>query len=207
MASLRKYLLAGIVALAPFLVTVALINWLIELSDKSVAMLPPAYRPEVLFGIDIPGLGIFLALLFIIVIGVVTTHFIGKHLMRLIDRIMGRIPLVRTIYKATRQLLEATLSDSSKAFEEVVMVPFPDKGTMVIGFVTGEMTLPTDDSNNTRISVFVPSTPVPTTGWLLFVEASEIIHLDMSVEEGMKLVLSGGTLPAENSDKSELSNR
>lgn len=206
MASLRKYLLAGVVALAPFLVTVALINWLIELSDKAVAMLPPEYRPEVLFGIDIPGLGIILALLLIIVIGMLTTHFIGKHLMRLIDRIMGRIPLVRTIYKATRQLLEATLSDSSKAFEKVVMIPFPDRSTMVVGFVTGEMAVSMHGSDETRVSVFVPSTPVPTTGWLLFVEASEIVPLDMSVEEGMKLVLSGGTLPAKNREKREEQN-
>ena len=201
MAALRKYLLAGIVALAPLLVTVALINWLIELSDAAVAMLPEAYRPETLLGMDVPGLGILLAVLFIIIIGMVTTHFVGNQLMRLVNRIMERIPLVRTIYKATRQLFEATLSDSSKAFESVVMVPFPDRATMVVGFVTGEMTVAMHGSEQARISVFVPSTPVPTTGWLLFVEASEVVRLDMSVEEGMKLVLSGGTLPALNSEK------
>jgi len=200
-AALRKYLLAGIVALAPLLVTVALINWLIELSDAAVAMLPEAYRPETLLGMDVPGLGILLAVLFIIIIGMVTTHFVGNQLMRLVNRIMERIPLVRTIYKATRQLFEATLSDSSKAFESVVMVPFPDRATMVVGFVTGEMTVAMHGSEQARISVFVPSTPVPTTGWLLFVEASEVVRLDMSVEEGMKLVLSGGTLPALNSEK------
>ena len=201
MAALRKYLLAGIVALAPLLVTVALINWLIELSDTAVAMLPEAYRPETLLGMDVPGLGILLAVLFIIIIGMVTTHFVGNQLMRLVNRIMERIPLVRTIYKATRQLFAATLSDSSKAFESVVMVPFPDRATMVVGFVTGEMTVAMHGSEQARISVFVPSTPVPTTGWLLFVEASEVVRLDMSVEEGMKLVLSGGTLPALNSEK------
>ena len=201
MAALRKYLLAGIVALAPILVTVALINWLIELSDTAVAMLPEAYRPETLFGMDVPGLGILLAVLFIIIIGMVTTHFVGNQLMRLVNRVMERIPLVRTIYKATRQLFEATLSDSSKAFESVVMVPFPDRSTMVIGFVTGEMTVAMHGSEQVRISVFVPSTPVPTTGWLLFVDLSEVVRLDMSVEEGMKLVLSGGTLPAVKSEK------
>lgn len=196
MASLRRYLLAGVVALAPFLVTVALINWLVDLSDKGLKLLPPEYQPEQLFGIAIPGLGIVLALLFILLIGMITTHFVGRHLMRLIDRIMERIPLVRTIYKATRQLLEATLSDSSKAFEKVVMVPFPGSTTMVVGFVTGEMAVSVHDSDQLRISVFIPSTPVPTTGWLLFVEESEVTYLDMSIEEGMKLVLSGGTLPA-----------
>lgn len=201
MAALRKYLLAGIVALAPLLVTVALINWLIELSDAAIALLPLQYRPEALIGIDIPGLGVVLALLFIIIIGMVTTHFIGNQLMRWIDRVMERIPLVRTIYKATRQLFEATLSDSSRAFERVVMVPFPDRATLVIGFVTGEMDVAMHGVREQRLSVFVPSTPMPTTGWLLFVDAAEIVALEMSVEEGMKLVLSGGTLPAANREE------
>ncbi|MDQ6982654.1 MAG: DUF502 domain-containing protein [Mariprofundus sp.] len=196
MMALRKYLLAGIVALAPILVVAALVNWLISLSDQAVALMPPAYRPEMLLGIDIPGLGIILALLFIIIIGALTTHFIGGHLMRLIDRIMERIPLVRSVYKATRQLLEAIFGDSSNAFKEVVMVPFPHKGSMVMGFVTGESPLQHADGGEPSVSVFVPSTPLPTTGWLLFVEASELKHLDISVEEGMKMILSGGAVPA-----------
>jgi len=196
MIALRKYLLAGIVALAPILVVAALVNWLISISDQAVALMPPVYRPEVLLGIDIPGLGIILALLFIISIGALTTHFLGRHLMRLIDRVMERIPLVRTVYKATRQLLEAIFGDSSNAFKEVVMVPFPHKGSMVMGFVTGESPLQVSDGGEPCVSVFVPSTPLPTTGWLLFVEACELKHLDISVEEGMKLILSGGAVPA-----------
>jgi len=196
MIALRKYLLAGIVALAPILVVAALVNWLISLSDKAVALMPVAYRPEVLIGIDIPGLGIILALLFIIIIGALTTHIIGSHLMRLIDRVMERIPLVRTVYKATRQLLEAIFGDSSNAFKEVVMVPFPHKGSMVMGFVTGESPLQVVDGGGTSVSVFVPSTPLPTTGWLLFVDSCELKHLDISVEEGMKLILSGGAVSA-----------
>jgi len=196
MTALRKYLLAGIVALAPILVVAGLVNWLISVSDKAVALMPVAYRPEVLLGIDIPGLGIILALLFIIIIGALTTHIIGSHLMRLIDRIMERIPLVRTVYKATRQLLEAIFGDSSNAFKEVVMVPFPHKGSMVMGFVTGESPLQASGGGEPSVSVFVPSTPLPTTGWLLFVDPGELKHLDISVEEGMKLILSGGAVPA-----------
>ncbi len=203
MVSLRKYLLAGVVALAPLLVTVALINWLIEISDKAVLLLPDEYRPEVLLGIDLPGMGILLALLFIIVVGAVTTHFVGSQLMRLINRIMEYIPLVRTIYKATRQLLEAMFSDQSKAFREVVMVQFPQPGSWVIGFVTGEDAFPSDSKGKLFYSIFIPSTPLPTTGWLLFVDKSEVRHLDISVEEGMKLVLSGGALPPDNKEKVE----
>ena len=201
MAALRRYLFAGIVALTPLLVTIALINWLVELSDHTVALLPLEYRPEVIFGLDIPGLGIIAALLFIIIVGMLTSHFVGRHLVRLVDRVMERIPLVRSVYKAIRQLLEATLSDNSSAFQKVVMVPFPDKTSMVVGFITGEAAIPAPNDSEKRVSVFIPSTPLPTTGWLLFVAPSEVVYLDMSVEEGMKLVLSGGTLPAEGGSK------
>jgi len=200
MAALRKYLFAGVVSLMPLLVVVALIDWLIHLSDKAITLLPPAYRPDVLLGINIPGLGILLSLIFIIIIGALTTHFLGRRLMRLVDQIMERIPLVRSVYTATRQLLEAIFGDSSSAFQEVVMVAFPHPGSMVLGFVTGDApSSPDDDANEEPlISVFVPSAPLPTTGWLLFVRSSDLKHLDMTVEEGMKLVLSGGTVSATN---------
>jgi len=188
-----------VVTLVPLLVVAALINWLIEVSDKTVALLPVGYRPDAWIGMDIPGMGIILALLFIIIIGALTTHFIGRHLMRLVDRVMGRIPLVRNVYNSTRQLLESIFGDGSKAFKEVVMVPFPNQGSLVMGFVTGESPLQVSEGETTRVAVFVPSTPIPTTGWLLFVEASELKHLDISVEEGMKLLLSGGavSIPGE----------
>ncbi|MDQ6998696.1 MAG: DUF502 domain-containing protein [Mariprofundus sp.] len=201
MISLRKYLFAGVVTLVPLLVVAALINWLIEVSDKTVALLPVGYRPDAWIGMDIPGMGIILALLFIIIIGALTTHFIGRHLMRLVDRVMGRIPLVRNVYNATRQLLESIFGDGSKAFKEVVMVPFPNQGSLVMGFVTGESPLQVSEGETTRVAVFVPSTPIPTTGWLLFVEASELKHLDISVEEGMKLLLSGGAVSTPGEKK------
>ncbi len=196
MIALRKYLFAGVVTLVPLLVVVVLINWLIEISDKAVALLPVQFRPDALIGMDIPGLGIILALLFIILVGALTTHFIGRHLMRVVDRVMGRIPLVRNVYNATRQFLESIFGDGSKAFKEVVMVPFPHQDCMVMGFVTGESPLVVGESEATSVSVFVPSTPLPTTGWLLFVKESELKHLDITVEEGMKLLLSGGAVTA-----------
>jgi len=192
---IRKYLFAGVVTLVPLLVIAMLINWLIHMSDKAIALLPTAYQPEILFGINIPGLGIILALVFIIMIGALATHIIGRHVMRIVDQLMGRIPLVRNVYNATRQFLESVLGDGSKAFKEVVMVPFPHQGCMVMGFITGDSPIPSD-SDDERVSVFVPSVPLPTTGWLLFVKTSELQRLDISVEEGMKLLLSGGAVSA-----------
>lgn len=198
MNALKKYLVAGVVALAPLLVTVMLIRWLIGLSVNFSNMLPEAYRPETLLGIDFPGLDVLLAIAFIILIGAITTHFIGSSIIHWVDRIMERIPLIRTIHKATRQLLGAIFGDSSKAFQKVVMVQFPQPGQWVIGFVTGHGPLPGQENSTDHVSVFVPSTPLPTTGWLLFVEESTLRYLDISVEQGMKLVLSGGVLPPES---------
>jgi len=200
MIALRKYLLAGVVAMMPLLVVVALVNWLIGLSDKTLALLPRAYQPEIVFGVNVPGMGILLALLFILLIGALTSHFIGRWMMRMLDQGMARIPLVRTVYKATSQLLEAMFGDNSNAFKEVVMVPFPHPDSMVLGFVTGASPArPDSDSvHGSSVAVFVPSTPLPTTGWLLFVETDKLVHLDMSVEDGMKLVLSGGAVTTPN---------
>jgi len=202
MIALRKYLFAGVITLVPLLAVVALVNWLIEVSNKTMALLPPELHPEELFGIDIPGMGIVLALLFIIIVGALATHFIGRHIMRVVDRVMDQIPLIRNVYNATRQFLDSIFGDGSKAFKDVVMVPFPHKGCMVMGFVTGESPLTSsEESQTSRLSVFVPSTPLPTTGWLLFVEQSELQYLDISVEEGMKLLLSGGAVAAGKDQK------
>ncbi|RMG90629.1 MAG: DUF502 domain-containing protein [Zetaproteobacteria bacterium] len=198
MSRLRRYLMAGVAALAPLLVTVVIINWLVDLSDRAVQMLPPEYRPEALLGFNIPGAGIIVALIVVVLVGAATSHFVGGTVLRLIDRIMGRIPLVRTVHKATRQLLDALLSDTSKAFREVVMVQFPQRGSWVMGFVTGKGRFPEEEGGDRYLAVFIPSTPIPTTGWLLFVRPDEVVHMDMGVEDGMKLVLSGGVLSMED---------
>lgn len=195
MGLLRRYLIAGVVALAPLLVTVLLIEWLIGLSDKAIALLPEPYRPEALLGFSVPGAGVLMALVVILLVGAITTHFIGSRVMHWVDMLMERIPLIRTVHKATRQLLNAIFSESGRAFQEVVMVQFPQQGRWVIGFLTGEGRLPGMAEGDQFVSVFVPSTPIPTTGWLLFVQPSELVRLEISVEEGMKLVLSGGMLP------------
>ncbi|RMH61603.1 MAG: DUF502 domain-containing protein [Zetaproteobacteria bacterium] len=194
MGALRRYLIAGVIALAPLLVTVAIVDWLLKLSDKALALLPAAYQPASWLGMEIPGFGVLLAVVFIIVVGAVTTHVLGRRLMRLFDRLMERIPLIRTVHKTTRQLLGTLFSDSSRAFREVVLVPFPKPGQWAIGFVTGEGHMPAEAGGARCLAVFVPSTPLPTTGWLLFVAPEDLTRMDISVEEGMKLVLSGGVL-------------
>jgi uncharacterized membrane protein len=204
MKSLKRYLIAGVVALTPLLITVMLVRWLIGLSTRISSLLPPAYRPETLLGIDFPGIDILLALLFIILVGAITSHFIGSTIIHWIDRIMERIPLIRTVHKATRQLLGAIFSDSSRAFQKVVLVEFPQPGQWVLAFVTGEGALPGTPDSEHHVSVFVPSTPLPTTGWLIYAEESKLRYIDMSVEQGMKLVLSGGVLPPDEKPRERI---
>lgn len=192
-AALRKYLMAGVAVSAPILITVLVVNWLVDLSDRALNLLPPRFHAEALFGTHIPGLGVILALAALILIGALTTNFIGKRLMLWFDALLAQVPVVRSIYGAVKQLMEAVVGKGGKAFRQVVLVPFPQAGQWTIGFVTGETPLPVP-GNGPKVAVFVATTPNPTSGWLLFVDRKDLIELDMSVEEGMKVVVSGGMI-------------
>jgi len=196
MAALRRYLIAGVIAITPVVVTIMLVSWFIGISDRAIALLPHHLQPDALFGFHIPGLGVLLTLLLVIIVGWLATNFIGSHFMGWIDLLMDRIPIVRSIHSAVKQLMESLLSGSGKAFQRVVLVPFPKDDSWTIGFVTGESTWPTGGEADAELlaSVFVPTTPIPTSGWLLYVPVSRLKPLDISVEEGMKIVLSGGML-------------
>lgn len=197
--ALRRYLMAGLAVSIPVLITFFVMRWLIDLSDRALDLLPPAFHSEALFGVHIPGLGVLIALAALVMVGALTTNFIGKHLMRSFDALLAQVPVVRSIYGATKQLMEAVLGKGGKAFRQVVLVPFPQEGQWTVGFVTGETSLPVP-GEKPKVAVFIATTPNPTSGWLLFVSESDLIPLDMSVEEGMKVVVSGGMInPQENS--------
>jgi len=195
--ALRRYLVAGVVVSTPILITVLVVRWLIDLSDRALELLPPAFHSEALFGVHIPGLGVALALTALVLIGALTTNFIGHRLMRWLDGLLAQVPVIRSVYGAVKQLMEAVLGRGSKAFRQVVLVPFPQEGQWTIGFVTGETTLPVP-GESPKVAVFIATTPNPTSGWLLFVSQSDLIPLDMSVEEGMKVVVSGGMIDPQS---------
>ncbi len=196
---LKRYLMAGLVATVPLVITMMLVSWLVDFAHRALNWLPPHLRPDAWAGVHIPGLDVIVALLCVLaavmLIGALTTNFIGGHVMRWVDALMDRIPIIRSIHSAVRQLLEAMLMGSGKAFREVVLVPFPMQGNWSIGFVTADARLPAAGfADKPMVSVFVPTTPIPTSGWLLYVARADIRPLDMSVEEAMKLVLSGGVI-------------
>lgn len=194
LARLRNYLLAGIIVTAPVLITFFIIWHIVDFFDDTVSQLiPTRYNPETYLPFSLPGLGFLFMLGLLTLIGWFTAGFVGRTVMRAGERILQRMPVVRSIYGTLKQIFETVLAQSSRSFREVVLIEYPRRGLWAIAFVTG----PTrgeirERSPEDLVNVFLPTTPNPTSGFLLFVPARDLVHLDMTIEEGMKLVISGG---------------
>jgi uncharacterized membrane protein len=199
LARLRTYLFAGIVVTAPVSITF-LIVWQILgfLHTTASRLIPARYDPANYLPFGLPGIGIVLMLAVLTFIGWFAAGFVGRSLMRMGERVLDAMPVVRTIYSALKQIFETVLAESSRSFREVVLVEWPRRGAWVIGFVTG----PTRGEIGARfdgafVNVFIPTTPNPTSGFLAFLPERDIIRLDMPVEDGVKLVVSGGIVTPE----------
>jgi uncharacterized membrane protein len=202
MAALRRYLVAGLLVWVPLGVTLLIIAWMVSLIDQTLLLLPENWRPDYLLGIHIPGLGLVLTLGVVIGTGIGITHFFGFHLVGLGERMLARIPVVRGIYGAVKQVTETMFSNSGNSFRKVVLVRFPHPNSWAIGFVTGDGIAAFQQKiGHELINVFVPTTPNPTSGFFVMVPRAEVIELDMPVDEGLKLMLSLGVVqPKEKSD-------
>ena len=190
---LKKYFFAGLLIWLPIWATLVVIRFLIEVLDSSFSLLPKAYRPETLLGIHVPGLGIFLALVVILITGMFVTNVLGRSLVGLWEKLLAKIPIVRTIYNAVKQVLETIFSSSSDSFRQVLLVEYPRKGLWSVAFQTGRVcdevkTKITED----MITIFIPTTPNPTSGFLMLVARAEVIELDMSVDDALKMIISLG---------------
>jgi uncharacterized membrane protein len=200
LARLRTYLFAGIVVTAPVSITFFIVWQVLDLLDRTASgLIPDRYDPANYLPFGIPGVGLLVMLLLLVFIGWFAAGFVGRSLMRAGERVLDRMPVVRSIYGTLKQIFETVLAQSSRSFREVVLLEWPRRGLWVIGFVTG----PTSGEIGSRfdgdfINIFLPTTPNPTSGFLVFVPARDVIHLDMSVEDGIKLVISGGIVaPAQ----------
>jgi uncharacterized membrane protein len=194
-ASIRKYLLAGLVVWLPILVTIVVLRFIIDLLDNTMALIPHAYQPEQLFGINVPGLGVLISLILLLITGIVATNLLGQRLVLWTEAGLDRIPLVRTIYNATKQVIQAVFSSNGQAFRKVLLIQYPREGIWSIAFQTGV----THDEINQHagremLTVFVPTTPVPTSGFLMMVPKADAIELSMSVETALKFVISLGVM-------------
>ena len=193
---LRNYFLAGILVTAPIAITIYVTWGFLKFLDKKITpLIPPNYNPNTYLPVDIPGLGLIIAITFFIVVGWITRNFFGRLLIRISEGIVNRVPVINTIYGAIKQIFETVMASQSDAFKEVVMFEYPRKGIWVLGFVTGQTkgevkTMTQEDT----VNVFVPTTPNPTSGFLLFLPKKDITYMKMSVEEGIKMIVSGGII-------------
>ena len=192
---LRNYFITGIVVLVPIGITLYLTKFFISISSK---LIPEEINPNSYLPFLIPGLEIFLAIIFITLIGYLSLSFIGKKILQLFNDLLNKIPILRTIYSAMGQMAEA-LAPKRKSKKSVVLIEYPRKGTWAVGFATkdnkGEISKKT---NQNLVNVFVPTTPNPTSGFLLMFPKEEIVYLDMSFEEASKFIVSAGTSNPKN---------
>jgi uncharacterized membrane protein len=176
-------------------VTFAVLRLIVDLLDGTMALLPLAYRPEQLFGMHIPGLGVLLSLILLLTTGLIATNFLGQRLMAWSESILDRIPLVRSIYNATKQVIQAIFSTNSQAFRKVLLIEYPRKGVWSLAFQTGSGHPQINHSTGEdMVSVFLPTTPNPTAGFLMLLPRNEIIELSMSIEEALKFIISLGVM-------------
>ncbi len=201
MRLLRKYLIAGLLVWLPLAATVVIIKLLIDLLNKTILLFPPEWQPETLFGISIPGFGIIIGVLILILTGVFAANLFGRKLVGFWEAILGRIPLVRTIYSSVKQVLETLFSSNSESFRRVVLIEYPRKDIWSLGFQTNEaLSAAREASGKELVSVFVPTTPNPTSGFIIMLPAEDITQLDISVEDGFKFIISMGVIVPNGPD-------
>lgn len=205
-ARLRNYFLTGLVIAAPISITVYITWWFVDLIDNWFKpLVPAAYNPETYLPFAVPGVGLLFAIFLLIALGALTANFFGRTIVGLGERFMDNMPLVRNLYKALKQIFETVVSQSNSSFKEVALIEYPRKGLYALVFVstrtTGEVLDRAGFGEDELLSVFLPTTPNPTSGFLLFVPAKDVELLDMSVEEAAKMVISAGLVTPKTGGK------
>ena len=192
---LRNNFLTGLVVVAPIILTIYVIYLIVGFIDTRVTPLIPArYHPEELLGMDIFGFGVIIFVIFTTIVGMLTKGLFGRQLVRFGEGLVDRTPVVRSIYNAVKQIVETIFAQSKSSFQKACLVEYPRKGIWAVAFVSTEAKgeLPGKMDEPDVLSVFLPTTPNPTSGFLLFVPRRDVVMLDMSVEEAAKMVISAG---------------
>ena len=203
MKRIRRYLVAGILVWAPLAVTYWLLKIAVGIMDRTLQWIPERYRPEELLGIPIPGLGVILTVIVLLLTGILAANFVGRAFVGGWESLLGRVPVVRSIYSAAKNFAEMVFSDSSQSFKNVLLIEYPRKGLYSLAFQTstnlGEVQGRTGED---VVCCFVPTTPNPTSGFIIIVPKKQITVLDMEVDEALKMIISlGVVIPTWSKDK------
>ncbi|MBI1835152.1 MAG: DUF502 domain-containing protein [Burkholderiales bacterium] len=195
---MRKYFITGLLILVPLGITIWVLNAIISMMDQSLLLLPAQWQPEALFGFKIKGLGAVLTVLVIFVTGLLTKNFIGNYVVKLWETVLTHIPIVSSIYSSVKQVSDTLFSSSGNAFSKALLIQYPREGCWTIAFLTGK---PGGDVakhlQGEYLSVYVPTTPNPTSGYFLMIPKKDAIELDMSVDTALKYVVSMGVVAPE----------
>ena len=198
MKKLQKYLIAGLLVWLPIVVTVLLFRFLITLMDQTLILLPSQIRPEAVIGFKLPGLGLILTLLVLIVTGIFAANFVGKSMVNFGEKIFKKIPIVRSVYSAAKNFADIVFSDTGQSFKKVLLIQYPRKGVYSLAFQTstnlGEVQKKTGSD---VVCTFVPTTPNPTSGFIIIIPKEDVIELDMDVDEAFKMIVSLGVVVPE----------
>lgn len=196
---MRKYFITGLLILVPLAITLWVLNLVIGTLDQSLLLVPKRFRPDSLFGFDLPGLGTILTIVIVFLTGLLTNNLVGNYVVRMWEKLLQRIPIVNSLYSSVKQVSDTLFSSSGNAFRKAVLIPYPHQNSWTIAFLTG---VPGGDVANhlvgDYVSVYVPTTPNPTSGFFLMMKRSDVVELDMSVDAALKYIVSMGVVaPAE----------
>ncbi len=196
---MKKYFITGLLIWVPLGITIWVLSLIVRSMDQSLLLLPAAIRPENLLGFYIPGIGALLTLLVVLLTGVVAANIIGQRLIVFWEGVLSRIPVVKSIYYSVKQVSDTLFSSSGEAFRKALLVEYPRKGCWTIAFLTGQ---PGGDVVNhlegDYVSIYVPTTPNPTSGFFLMMPRSDVIELDVTVDEALKYIISMGVVSPPN---------
>ena len=204
MTLLRRYLIAGLLLWLPLGVTILVIRLLVSTMDQTLLLLPEHLRPDALLGVHIPGLGLVLAVLIVLVTGILVANLFGRRLLALWEGLLSRIPLVRSIYSAVKQLAETMFSSGGQTYRKVLLIEYPRRGAWTLALQTGTGVGEAQEKTGREVvNVYVPTTPNPTSGFFLMLPREEVIELDMSIDEGLKMIISMGVVVPDGKKKPE----
>ena len=192
---MKKILITGLLIWIPLAITIWVLELIVSTMDQSLTLLPPQYQPQTLLGYQIPGIGALLTVVVVFITGVLASNILGQRLVRFWESVLGRIPVVKTIYSSVKQVSDTLFAPGGQAFRKALLVQYPRKDSWTIAFLTGR---PGGDVarhlQGDYVSVYVPTTPNPTSGFFLMMRKSDVIELDMSVDEALKYVISMGVV-------------